>query len=351
MLKNNIVINDTKESRVYCETCLRILGDIFDFKTQQEQQKALEKLMKNDFIANANTSLIKFARKKDDMELEILFDIILSENISSLSQINTILNRYKGKDDSISAFLMNFKNYYFTFSEYVNRLEIIQKEFDNAGIPIKINSDNVSAIDLEEYGDGKIADSKLALLANNILNPYSKGNFINALSASKTKEAQHINSNMIAKEILLSMSGRYEQEYSNLVEKFNIDKEALVAQLSNNNMTMVGISAIDNRLVELLNSPVWCSANEEGDEIYNLSLHAKMRLLDRFIFDKPNSSDMSKNDIEKELKDILATIYLKNPTKIHKAEGETFVAYFNHNDFEIKAVFEKNGQMLTIIKR
>lgn len=351
LAKNNIVIDETKESQIYCATCLRILGDIFDFKTPQEQQKALKKLMKNDFISNANTSLIKFARNKDDMELEILFDVILNEDINSLAQINTILNRYKGKDGSAAPFLMNFKNYDFSFDTYTKILENIQKEFDNAGIPIVINSDNIFDIDLNEFGEGKIVDSKLTLLAKNILNPYNEGNFINGLKGSRKRRLQHINPNMIAKELLLSMSGRYEQEYSNLINRFNINKQALINQLANNNMAIVGLSAVDNSLVELLNSPVWQAADDENNEFYTLTLHAKMRILDRFIFDNPEFENASKDEIESELKEILNSVYMNNPTKIHKAEDGSFVAYFDYKTSEIKAVFEKNGQMLTIIKR
>ena len=351
LVKNNIFIDDSKESKAYCEACLRILGAIFDCKAPEEQQIALKKLMKNDFILNANAGLIKFARNKDDMELEILFDVILNEGISTLAQINTILNKYKGKDGSSAPFLMNFKNYNFTFKAYVKILENIQKEFDNAGISITINSDNIFDIDLNEFDEGKIADSKLALLAKNILYPYNEGNFINGLNSSRVNRLQRVNPNMIAKEILLSMNGRYEQEYSNLIERFNINEQALIGQLANNNMTIVGLSAIDGLLVEVLNSPVWQRVDGENDEFYNLTFHAKMRIIDRFIFDNPAFKNATKEEIEKELKEILACVYKQNPIKMHKAEDGTFVTYFEYETSEIKTVFEKSGQMLTIIKR
>ena len=351
LAKNGIEIDETKESQIYCAVCLRILGDIFDGKDEKEQEKSLKRLMKNDFLANAGTGIIKFARNKDDMELEILFEIILNENIETLAQINTILNKYKGKNGDSAPFLMNFKNYDISFKAYVKTLENIQKEFDNAGIPIRINSDNIFAIDLNEFDEGKIADSKLALLAKNILNPYNQGNFINGLGGSKIKRLQRVNPNMIAKELLLSMGGRYEQEYSNLIDRFNINKNALIAQLANNNMTIVGLSAVDSLLVELLNSPAWQVADDENCEFYNLTFHAKMRILDRFIFGNPEFKNATKEDIEKELKEILSSVYNQNPIRTHKAENSSFVTYCNYKNSEIKAVFEQNGQMLTIIKR
>jgi hypothetical protein len=76
-----------------------------------------------------------------------------------------------------------------------------------------------------------------------------------------------------------------------------------------------------------------------------------MRILDRFIFGNPEFENATKEDIEKELKEILFSVYNQNPTRTHKAENSSFVTYCNYKNLEIKAVFEQNGQMLTIIKR
>ena len=67
------------------------------------------------------------------------------------------------------------------FETYLKRIENVQKEFINAGIPITIDNDNVSKIDLNEYSEGKITDFKLAQLAKNILTPQGEGNFISGL--------------------------------------------------------------------------------------------------------------------------------------------------------------------------
>ena len=72
-----------------------------------------------------------------------------------------------------------------------------------------------------------------------------------------------------------------------------------------------------------------------------------MRLIDRFILQE--NKDLFSDATIKELKEILNTVYTSTPHKIEKSNSASAL-YFKHQDYEIKAVFNPTGEMITIAK-
>jgi len=86
----------------------------------------------------------------------------------------------------------------------------------------------------------------------------------------------------------------------------------------------------------------------ENGKLPNLTLHAKMRLIDRFILQE--DKDLFDESSFDEIKKILEIIYTQTPHKMEKAKNG-FSVYFKYGENEeIKAIFTQDGEMLTVAK-
>ena len=349
LAKNEIRLdsNSQKQSLIY----LKILDAIFKDKSEEECEDLKNKLIKNDFIKNSKTKLVKFMESKTDEELQILFGAILNQNIQSANELENLIKPYIGKDKKIDKLLILFKQQDLDFNQYLSKISQLQKQFENFGIPIKINNDNLGLIKPTDL-KGKIDLERALELAKQILNPDNEGNFICGLDNSLTKTSTHFSYKNIAKEIILSQNGRYKETFEGIISKYNLSFEELGYEHPMQDDYLQDLSkTIPRELSVLINSNSWLSEINK-EKMPNLSLHAKMRLIDRFILQKQESRELLDKSTTEELKSIVETIYLKNPYKIQKSpmDDGSFHAYYKHKDYEIKAVFNADGKMLTIVK-
>ena len=349
LAKNEIEITSSKEDRSFCELYLRILGLILDDKNEKEQEKYLQKILNSDFFKNSKSGIINFTKRRKEEDLKIIFEIIVNEGISSIAQINTILNRYANKDKEISNFLNYCKNQELNFSDFIRKIEQLQKELENSGINIKINNDNISRINLENYNFGKISDSKLAQLAKELFGVDDKLNFICGLNATFIEsDEQIITAHIIAKEILRSIGGRYENEYKNLMRCLGIKQELNSAT----NLNYIE-SLIPKDLIDFLNSNEIFDFRENPTNHLNISYHAKLRLLERFILDEYNLEDLNTDKVKDEIKEVLKAVYTKTPVKIYKGstkEENRFITITEYKNGAIKTIFNTNGNIGSIVK-
>ena len=147
-----------------------------------------------------------------------------------------------------------------------------------------------------------------------------------------------------------SQTGRYKESYSGFLNLFGLNVNDLGFKNPNAQYESTLQDVIKKEmssLTSLLNSDIYMCDFENG-RIPNLTLHARMRLIDRFILrEGKNPFDESSFD---EIKEVLKIVYTHTPYKMEKAKGG-FSVYFKYGESEeIKAVFEKDGQMLTIVK-
>ena len=348
---NGIFIDSSQESEIYCRTCLNILDALLENKNEKEAEKYIEKLLKNNFIKNSKANIVKFVESKEKEELGIVFEIILSENIENIQDVNKILNKYKNKDGKNTELLKNFKKYDMSFKSYIKAIENIQKKFEVLGINIQINAGNLDLIDLNKYQNIKANDPEIFNLAKSILNPEGEGNFICGLGKSFVEIGEYVNKNRIGKEIIRSQVGRYSEPFSNIIEIFGLSQQKLNPE-NNPDYKYDWYKHIDSELLEFLNIADWLQLEDKNGKQPSITLHARLRLIDRFVLDSKKGKSQLKDEKTKEkLHEVVRVIYAQTPIKVEKMSDKRFVAFFDYNGDYIKAVFSEGGELLTVIKK
>ena len=341
-------INLTRQT-TYESLCIRIIATLFYGKNEKEIQELSQKLSQNNFILNSKKQLAKFANSKTDEELQILFEIILNQNISSIQELNAILKPYLNKQKQISSFLAHFKTQNMDFEAYLNKINQIQRDLTNYGFPIEINNDNIKALNFEELKGNRLNLTQASNLANKILN-VGNGNFVTGLDNSQIAMHPKYSAVQMAKELIYSQSGRYKESYKGFLNSYGLSAMNFgfldAGKIEYQNALQKYLKSNLSGMLAFINSDNWIYHFENG-KMPNLSLHARMRLIDRFILQE--NKDVFSIDSQKELYEITKVIYSATPYKMEKT-NTSFALYFLLNNYEIKAVFDKNGQMLTIAK-
>jgi len=160
-----------------------------------------------------------------------------------------------------------------------------------------------------------------------------------------------VNKIQIAMELLdhCTKSG---ESYANTFRELGLDKSSFVAcdsQEEKENSSRI-LHAMPDEFIDFLNNDEWNIELENG--IANLSTHAKLRLIDRFILQEPGSINKlsSKETIEK-IKSILHTIYFEKPTNIIPMKNEKIAVYYKYENRPISAVFTNQGKLVTLMDK
>lgn len=344
--KNEI---DLARKTPYDILCKRIITCLFKGKDIEEGKDLAQKLSQSDFILNSKNQLAKFAGGKTEKELQTLLEIVLNQNISSIQDLNALLKPYLNAQKQISKFLAHFKAQNMNFEDYLNRLRQIQKDLDNFGFPLTINEDNIEMVDFSELDKGKLSLTCACNLVNKLLG-VQNGNFILGLENSLVQIHPKYSAKQIAKELIYSQTGKYQESYKGFINKYNLDSEDFgFVNPNEEEYQNILQDCFDNNLNVLqrfINSDFWLPSFENG-KTPNLGLHARMRLIDRFILQE--GKELFSDESIKELQNIINTIYFETPSKMEKAKN-SIALYFMHEDYEIKAIFNKEGQMITVAK-
>lgn len=343
--KNHVNLN---EETSHTKLCNKILDCLVANKEEQVAKELCKKLANSDFIANSQSTLGKFISSRSDEELQTLLEIILNENIASAQEIMTMLKPYLNKQKKINGLLAHFKAQNIDFRSYLVKLAQIQKDLDNYGFSIKLNNDNVGVLDFNNLKGNKTSLNQACEIARKILNPQGDS-FMLGLGNATVQGHPPYTIGQIAKEIILSQTGKYSECYYGFLDSFRLNCEDLGFNKPDSEYEKALQEILKNELsalTSLINSDVFLLKFQDN-QIPNLTLHAKMRLIDRFILQE-NKNIFSQESLQ-ELKDIINTIYTKKPHKMKEANGN-FAAYFLHDDYEIKTVFTKDGQLITIAK-
>ena len=93
----------------------------------------------------------------------------------------------------------------------------------------------------------------------------------------------HYSANKIAKDIVLNMD-KSEESYQNIVKFLNEDKNRLGLEGDDSDylQTVALQMQISDEFVDFVNSTDWLQYDDDKTKIPNLSLHARLRAIDRF---------------------------------------------------------------------
>lgn len=345
-IKNDIRFDG--KSQNYNAACLRILAALLENKDEKEACEIREQILKSDFIKNSKRNLIQFAQSFDDEELKIILKIINNEKLTSVDEFFELLKPYFDEDNKIDNFLAKFVQSELSFGEFLEKISQIEKAVAAYGINAKINNKNISNLDFAKLKGNKINPAKIPSILEALLNFEGEGSFICGLNNTLTSAQNEYNFNRIIKEISMSEFGRYGESYQGIMREFKLDRELIENSDSNSQLLPAAKTALKAQirpLEEFINSDSWMI--EVMGKKPNICLHAKMRLIDRFILQE--NKDLFANETKEELQNILKTIYFETPSRVETGYN-AIVLYYPYEDYEIKAVFAYDGEMLTVVK-
>lgn len=351
LFKNNIDITRFDDG-AYNTSCLEIAHALLDNQDEQQRQKYAQKLIDNHFMTNSKKAIVSFVNSKDKATLQTAMQIILDEDIPSVSKFNKLMQPYFGKNRQLDDFLRHYSATGMGFSDYLSKISQIEKEVNSYGIEIPhINNDNIFSIGQEELQAPKLGMNRTIGLASKLLNPKGEGNFICGLENAFLTSADPHTPRDISKELLASQRGRYGEAFNNIMEKFNLhasDFDIDTPSDEKYQKALEEVLAQEKELTAFINNR---QMYQLGSKKPNMTLHATMRLIDRFILDDENA-DLFSEETSQKIKGILETIYFTQPYKVKNSQAgrKTFEAYYLHDGYEIKAVFDKDGTLVTIAK-
>ena len=179
-------------------------------------------------------------------------------------------------------------------------------------------------------------------------------NFVIKLPKATAKANINYDKYSIANEIATE-AGKTEESYKNIISKIGLSKEEL--GLEDNCNESVYTKAIFNKipqeLIELINASSWAENKEGSKDVFNLSMHAKLRFIDRFaLCGNKEISDLNTEETKKELNNILKTVYYKPPQSVTGRKDEASIVMLTpyKNDI-IKSIFGKDGRLISIMKK
>lgn len=345
-IKNDIRFDG--KSQNHNAACLRILMTLLEGKDEKEACEIREQILKSDFIKNSKRNLIQFSESFNDEELRIALKIVNDENLASVDEFFELIKPYFDEDNKIDNFLAKFVQTELSFDEFLEKISQIEKAVAAYGINVKINNKNISNLDFAKLKGNKINPAKIPSILEALLNFEGEGSFICGLNNALTSTQNEYNLNKIIKEISISEFGRYGESYKGIMRKFNLDRELIENADSNSQFLPAAKTALKAQikpLEEFINSDSWMI--EIMGKKPNICLHAKMRLIDRFILQE--NKDLFAAETKDELQNILKTIYFETPSRVETGRS-AIVLYYPYKDYEIKTVFAYDGEMLTVVK-
>lgn len=346
---NNIKFDFSPEDEDNINNCIKLFSSL-------TTPKQIAYYTRTPFVQNSQNVLDKFFKVHSDEECkkEIL-SVIADKRIPSLNFFNSFMRKYASEDGDYQNVLKQLSQLPddIDFEKYSAILKLIQGKLDRLNIPIKINNDNISQIDIELFKDkNKVSVQDLTCLLNKLLKAQDGYIFVSSLPNAVRNDEKEYSRFQIAVEFVHKF-GKTDESYSNINNKLGLDRKLL--GLKEDCSDYLYIRAIEQALpdefVDFVNSNNWVS--EDKEHIPNLSLHARLRLIDRFgLSNGGDISELYTNETQKRLIDILNTVYTQTPESI-KGSDQTkrIIIDTNYNGKTIETVFAQNGKMITIVPK
>ena len=353
---NNISFENTKEASEYRENCLEILDILNDKNNIKQSQKRIKQISESRFLPSSESGLTTFLKGFNTLEekREIL-NIIADRKVPSLRQWHSFLIKYKAQKGSYDKDVVKYFNSIdenINFKSITQHLDTLQKEIDKYGIDAKITAQNMSAAKIDLYNPQDFYN----MLNNLISNGNEKANFISSLPYTFKETGDNYNAFQIANEIVDQNILTHNNKYENIPRLLGINN---VINSQNQIKTLYSLieiikSCIPQKFIDFVNSNEWLDFSSEG-KIPNISLHAKLRAIDRFALADAKTIDELYSDKTKNLlQDLFRTIYIQTPKNVKRADKEDsnrLVVYTKNNKDKIKTVFTNKGSMITVVKR
>ena len=138
-----------------------------------------------------------------------------------------------------------------------------------------------------------------------------------------------------------------------ILKKLKLDKASL--GLEDDCSDYIYIKAVEENLhmefIHYINSNNWTSLDSQESLIPNISLHARMRIIDRFAMPNyDNAEDLYSGKNIAKLRSFVKSIY-QDPNIVIKGNNTSnrIITNTNYGQDVIETVFAKNGEMITTV--
>lgn len=350
ILSNKIKLQNSYEAKQYCDNCLKFLSILSKNNDSEIYKEKINKLTKSGFLPKSKIYLEDFIKKYETTEqLNTLVNIIADTEVPSITELNEFFRKYQNSAGEYNNVITQLANLppNISFNRYSKLLKNLSDFLAEGKLSVaSVNNDNILNINIAEYRYLDSLDTpKLNKLLSLLLN-YKGANFINGLKSTYKARKDSYSSYIIASELEQNFE-KGEESYKNIRKFFNLNN---YKKYDEENSVKAIRDMLPKEFINFVNSNEWLDYKNNGQDIPNLSLHAKLRLLDRTVMSEMTDiSELYTEETIKKLKNILRAIYTQPPSEIRKGGIlNRIVIETPLDDKQIISVFSKNGELITV---
>lgn len=348
-----IQLDSSVEDEQHIKNSLLVLDLLFDKNNIEKSKVRIKQITDSGFLAKSKMALPQLIDSiKNEKDLRAFMEMIADKKIASLS----VLGRYMMDYDSTDGSVENLFHHLYSmpegidFESYIRVLQHVRDGLENLNLPSCINNDNIKGVDVERFLSlPVITQIDAGEILNGLYPSENGGNFISELPNAMVDKVHFFSRFKIAEEIVNKLSASNES-YQNLISKLEIDRDTVLDRRYSHYSVVTAVAKkLPKEFVNFVNSEDWLKYDETSENIPNLSLHSRMRLIDRFGFQE---DDLYSEKTKQRLRNILKTVYTQTPYGTKGTDyTKRIITDIVFEDTDIETVFSKNGEMITIVPR
>lgn len=351
---NNIKLDDSEKETEYRNCCLDVLNSVRN-SGGEEAEKRLDYYKTSGFLRKSQDKLKGFLKRAEEQGIkQDALCTIADFKFKSIRSYTKFIKKYRnhnGTEKELVKFLQNLPEN-ISYDALGSKIKYFQEKLDSLNVPVTINSDNINYIDPSYFQKGSsITIKDINEFLSKINNSEGCENLISVFPSSLKGRKGYYSANEIAKDIVLNMD-KSDESYQNILKLLNVDKNFLGLE-SDDSYYLRAVALqmqIPDEFVGFVNSTDWMKYDDDNTKIPNLSLHARLRAIDRFALSQ--ADDISKlytDETKEHLKDVFYAVYTGLPSDIKGSDG-TIKLCIPCEPKDISAVFNTEGKMVTIFE-
>lgn len=353
---NNIKFDNSKDDEEFRNNCLKIFEILYEEDNKEESLEYIKYYSESMFLQRSKKKLSGFLATVPPNCQKSVLKLFADKKVPSLNAISKYNKAFFTKSSESKSNLLQHLELLpddVEFSEDMENLFRIQHKLNEFGI--SLNNDNILRIDPSRYiGVQKFSAGLSAVLVNKIQGGSDDENFVQKLPEAFKEHNVKSSGFRIAKE-LVDKIGTTDESYSNIARVLKLDKKSL--GLNTDCSDYIYIKRLEEVLpkefIDFVNSDDWFKYDENSEKIPNLSLHAKLRAIDRFaLCDKDDISSLYSQETKEKLKKVFKAIYCDNIVSLKsRNDSKRIVTNVILGDMNIESVFSQQGELITLIPK
>ena len=346
IVQNQISFDNSPEEQEYKDNCFRILNTLYNPYRPDDSFELIKKLSNSRFLFRSKSSLKNiFANTSSSLNVSSTIATLLNRKVKNYSAFEAFVQKYETDRNSHDKFIdyLSQMPENVKFSDVAEKLDILNKQLKDSNFPINLDVDNIQNLSFEDLSKCKSSDSLNLNVLNKLVGFQNDINPVLILPKAFAKD-NFTNKERVALEIFTEkIDADNYPKLKQLLYPFEIPED-----LSPNDIRKFSYFVTDS-LMDFLDN---MSKTHDGKN-YNMSLHSKLRIIERFLMDDIKSnSDFNKVEIKQKLGDILNSIYNQEQLLVKKSgDGERILFNSEYNGKVIESVFEKNGMLITAVEK